>query len=77
MLKAIVLFAVSVYLTSTLFTLWFWLAATIADYQRNGKFVRKMPFSAFLYLHFCPITHTRFAFRIMRRMEQLRRERGM
>lgn len=70
MLKIIAMFAVSVWATSTMFMLFFWLNAVIATYRQNGK-IFVIPIGKFLYIHFCPIVHTVQCFKIMRRTVEL------
>ena len=80
MLKFIVMLAISVWTTSTLFMLFFWANAFITTLWRDGK-IFLMPFGTFLYLHFCPIVHTQKCFEIMRRYSALKtaqkEERGV
>ena len=71
MLKFIVEVAISVWTTSTLFMLAFWANAFVATLRRDGK-IFLMPIGAFLYLHFCPIAHTKKCFDIMRRYDTLK-----
>lgn len=71
MLKFIIEVAVSVWLTSSLFMLYFWANAFITTLVKDGKFLL-MPFGQFLYIHFCPIIHTRKCFAIMRRYQHLK-----
>lgn len=71
MLKFIVMLAISVWTTSTLFMLFFWASAFISNLRENGK-IFLMPIGAFLYIHFCPIVHTVKCFKIMRRTAELK-----
>lgn len=80
MLKFVVEVAISVWTTSTLFMLFFWANAFISTFRNEGK-IFLLPLGKFLYLHFCPIVHTRQCFRIMRRYSELetaqKEERGV
>ena len=78
MLKFVMEVAIAVWMTSTLFMLFFWANAFISS-LRNGK-VFLMPIGQFLLLHFCPIVHTVKCFKIMRRTAELKAQaekRGM
>ena len=78
-MKFIIEVALSVWLTSSLFMLWFWGTAFFTTFFRDGK-VLLMPFGQFLYIHFCPIVHTIKCFKIMRRYAELKAQaakRGM
>ena len=75
MLKFVVEVAIAVWTTSTLFMLFFWASAFVNTFRQEGK-IFLMPFSQFLYLHFCPIVHTVKCFKIMRRTAELAK-RGM
>lgn len=75
MLKFIINVAISVWITSTLFMLFFWASAFVNTLRQEGK-IFLMPFGKFLYLHFCPIVHTVKCFKIMRRTAELAK-RGM
>lgn len=78
-MKIIIEIALSVWLTSSLFMLYFWGTAFIATYVRDGK-ILLMPFGQFLYIHFCPIVHTIKCFKIMQRYAELKAQtakRGM
>lgn len=70
-MKFIFEIAFSVWLTSSLFMLGFWLIAFSTTWQRDKK-ILTMPFGSFLYLHFCPIVHTVKCFQIMRRYAELK-----
>ena len=70
MLKFIIMLAVSIWLTSSLFMLFFWANAFITTLRKDGK-IFLMPFGHFLYFHFCPIVHTVKCFKIMRQMAEL------
>lgn len=79
MLKFVVEVAISVWMTSTLFMLFFWANAFISTLRNEGK-VFLMPLGQFLYIHFCPIVHTVQCFKIMRRSAALmtqEEKRGM
>ena len=56
MLKFIIEIAIAVWVTSSLFMLFFWANAFIAS-LREGK-ILVFPLGQFLYIHFCPIVHT-------------------
>ena len=71
MLKFVLIFAISVWTTSTLFMLFFWVNAFVTTLQNDGK-VFLIPFGKFLYIHFCPIVHTIQCFKIMRRIAELK-----
>lgn len=73
-MKFIIEVALSVWVTSSLFMLWFWGVAFVMTFSREGK-VLLMPFGQFLYIHFCPIVHTIKCFKIMRRYAELQKER--
>lgn len=70
MLKFVINVAISVWITSTLFMLFFWANAFITTLRQDGK-IFLMPFGKFLYFHFCPIVHTVQCFKIMRRSAAL------
>ena len=70
MLKIIAMVFGSVWLTSSLFMLGFWLNAMITTLRRDGK-IFLMPFGTFLYFHFCPIVHTIQCFKIMKKAAEL------
>ena len=79
MLKFVINLAISVWITSTLFMLFFWANAFITTLRSDGK-VFLIPFGKFLYIHFCPIVHTVKCFKIMRRTAELKAQaekRGM
>ena len=71
MLKLIAEIAISVYLASTLFMLYFFINAQIVTKIRDGHFF-KIPLGLFLYTHFCPIVHTKKVFMIMRKYAIMR-----
>ena len=71
MLKFVINVAISVWTTSTLFMLFFWVSAFITTLRQDGK-VFIIPIGKFLYLHFCPIVHTIQCFKIMRRAAELK-----
>jgi len=71
MLKFVIEVAISVWTTSTLFMLFFWANAFVTTLRQDGK-IFLMPFSKFLYFHFCPIVHTVQCFKIMRRTAALK-----
>ena len=73
MLKFVLIFAISVWTTSSLFMIGFWLNATMANFRENDK-IFLMPISSFLYIHFCPIVHTIQCFKILKRIAELKRE---
>lgn len=73
MLKFIIIVAISIYFTSTLFMLFFWANAFIMTFRQNGK-IFTMPLGQFLYIHFCPIVHTIKCFKIMRRIAELKEQ---
>lgn len=75
MLNWIVNVAISVWLTSTIFMLVFYVNAQIS-LAREGKVLR-IPLGIFLVHHFCPIVHTIKCFKIMRRCAELKAKRGM
>ena len=75
MLKFVINLAISVWITSTFFMLFFWANAFITTLRNDGK-VFLIPFGKFLYIHFCPIVHTVKCFKIMRRTAELEK-RGM
>ena len=72
MFRFVMIFAVSVWMTSTLFMLWNWLNAFIYTYATQHKLML-MPLGAFLYLHFCPIVHTINCVKIMKKTAELQR----
>ena len=72
MLKFILISAISVWLTSSLFMLVFWANAVITTYREPVK-IFFMPLKDFLIIHFCPIVHTYKCFRIMRRISELKK----
>ena len=74
MLKFVLVFVISVWTTSSLFMVGFWLNATIAIFRENGK-IFLMPIGSFLYIHFCPIVHTIQCFKIMQRAIELYEEK--
>lgn len=79
MLKFVINVAISVWITSTLFMLFFWANAFITTLRKEGK-IFLMPLGQFLYIHFCPIVHTVKCFEIMRRYVELKEQtvkRGM
>ena len=71
MLKFIIEIAIAVWVTSSLFMLFFWANAFIAS-LREGK-ILVFPLGQFLYIHFCPFVHTVKCFKIMRRSVELKR----
>ena len=73
MLKFMLIFAISVWTTSSLFMVGFWLNATIAIFRENDK-IFLMPIGSFLYIHFYPIVHTIQCFKILKRIAELKRE---
>ena len=73
MLKFVLIFAISVWTTSSLFMVGFWLNATITVFKESGK-IFLMPIRSFLYIHFCPIVHTVQCFKILKRIAELKRE---
>lgn len=73
MMKFVINVAISVWTTSTLFMLFFWANAFITTWKRDGK-IFLLPLGKFIYLHFCPIVHTRQCFRIMRRYAELKEQ---
>ena len=75
-MKFIIEVALSIWLTSSLFMLWFWGVTFFTTYFHDGKVLR-IPFHQFLYIHFCPIVHTIKCFQIMRRYAELKQQRGM
>lgn len=75
MLTIILTVAFSVWLTSSLFMVGFYLNAKIAYARENKGF--KMPLRMFLYYHFCPIVHTIKCLKILNRIFELKRQRGM
>ena len=75
MFKFVINVAISVWITSTLFMLFFWANAFISTFRQEKK-IFLMPFGKFLYIHFCPIVHTIQCFKIMRRTAELAK-RGM
>ena len=75
MLNWIVNVAISVWLTSTIFMLVFYINAKIR-FAREGMTLR-IPLSIFVMAHFCPIVHTIKCFKIMRRYAELKAQRGM
>jgi len=75
-MKIIIEVALSIWLTSSLFMLYFWAVSFFSFYHYQKKVLR-MPLGSFLYIHFCPIVHTVKCFRIMRRYAELKRERGL
>ena len=75
MLTIILTVALSVWLTSSLLMVGFYLNAKFAYARENKGF--KMPLRAFLYYHFCPIVHTIKCLHILNRMFELKRQRGM
>ena len=70
-MKFIIEVALSVWLTSSLFMLYFWGTAFFTVFFKDGK-ILLMPFNQFLYIHFCPIVHTIKCFKIMRRYAELK-----
>ena len=73
MLKLVLIFAISVWTTSSLFMVGFWLNAMITVFLQERK-VFFMPIGSFLYIHFCPIVHTIQCFKILKRVTELKRE---
>lgn len=73
MLKFVLIFAISVWATSSLFMVGFWLNAMITVLRQERK-VFFMPIGQFLYIHFCPIVHTVQCFKILKRIAELKRE---
>ena len=73
MLKFMLIFAISVWLTSSLFMVGFWLNATITIFRQERKLFF-IPIGHFLYIHFCPIVHTVQCFKILKRVAELKRE---
>lgn len=73
MLKFVIVFVTSVWTTSSLFMVGFWLNATITIFRENGK-IFLMPIGSFLYIHFCPIVHTIQCFKILKRIAEIKRE---
>lgn len=75
-MRIIIEIFLSIYITSTLFMLYYWLNATISFYRREGK-ILFMPIPYFLLIHFCPIVNSVRCFKIMKKIVQLRGQRGM
>lgn len=73
MLKFVLVFALSVWTTSSLFMVGFWLNAMITMFRQERKLFF-MPFGHFFYIHLCPIVHTIQCFKILKRAAELRRE---
>lgn len=73
MLKFVLNIIIAIYITSTIFMLYFWLNTFITMFKRDGK-VFFMPIGYFLYIHFCPIIHTCLCFQIMKTIMQNERE---
>ena len=67
--------AIAIWMTSSLFMLFFYFNALIT-YAREGRKFR-LPLSLFLWVTFMPIVHTRKCFKIMKRSAELAKERGM
>ena len=61
----------SVWLTSTMIMLAFFINAELVTWRKNHKLF-SMPFSKFVYYHFCPIVHTIKCIKILNRWIQLR-----
>lgn len=76
MFKVIFTFAISIWMTSSIFMLICWANAFITTFRESGK-IFVMPFWRFLYIHFCPIVHTAKCFKIMRRTAKLAQKRGV
>ena len=74
MLKLITELAISIYLTSTLFMLFFYFNAMIVTYRREKR-ILKMPLPMFLYVHFCPIVHTKKCIQILIRFYAMKQQR--
>lgn len=75
MLTIILTVAFSIWFTSSMLMLCFYFNAKLACARENKGF--KIPLRAFLYYHFCPIVHTIKCLRILNRMFELKRQRGM
>lgn len=75
MLNFIIKVAIAIWLTSSLFMTFFYVN-TVLSFRREGKDFA-MPLGAFLYFNYCPIVHTIKCVKILKKIERLKRERGM
>lgn len=75
MLNFVINLAISVWITSSLFMLVFYIKV-VMSFAAKGKHF-KMPFGMFIYVTFCPIVHTVKCFKVLRRYRQLKQERGV
>ena len=57
MLQFIINVAISVWMTSTIFMLYFYFRFVIHYFRKTGEIV-VMPLGAWIFYHFCPIIHT-------------------